>query len=305
MPKAASAVRGDMPSFSACCAFQAAVPLLSGASYNLAASPQSRSPVKGYRIPETLHCVARRKRRFWVACENGVSSGTGRPVDPFDENRDQFESDEHGHSYTRKTESLSAPEARKRLLHVLSTFINEEEHVQEVKALIVHLESFKATPITDAFTEMGMAGTWKLLFSSTRTPTKGKIRIRRIGQELDTENKLLINEALWSFPDKGGKGLIDATLTVRNSYTFVGPGRLEVELKNHTVKIASDVDSKDLPEDMKRVVHEMQLALPIEFFDPSGLLDISYMDPDFRLARFLGKRLAGVRNVFVRATEVV
>lgn len=189
-----------------------------------------------------------------------------------------------------------------RLLKILNALINLDSQHGKVEQLILQLESINAKPITDTFTELALSGKWRLVFSSMRTQTDGNIRIRQIGQIFDTEKKTLTNQVLWSFPSADGNQEISAYLWVICEYKFVGAGRLEVSIMEHKVKILQGKDGakSNLPEDMEALIMTLRRALPIDFFDPSGLLDVSYIEPNFRLARFVGKRLAGVRNVFVR-----
>lgn len=204
-----------------------------------------------------------------------------------------------GSEHPRKRD---AETAKVRLLKVLSSLINLDSQHGKVEQLILELESLNAKPVTDTFTEMALAGEWKLVFSSMRTKTDGSIRIRKIGQKIDPEKKKLINEVLWSFPSVDDTGNIDAYLWAECDYKFVAPGRLQVGTPSHSVKIVETEDGKKqtLPDDMQKVISTLRRALPIDFFEPQGLLDVSYIEPNFRLGRFVGKRLAGVRNVFVR-----
>lgn len=208
-----------------------------------------------------------------------------------------------GNNGSEKTSKQVDPGiAKEKLVRIITELINDDAQIQEVERLILQLEGLGMTPITEGFTEIGLAGNWKLLFSSTRTRPKSRIRIRKIGQTIDPEEKKLINKANWSFTAKDGIHLINANLSVNCSYKFVGPGRFDVAVEGHKVTIlgSDDGEKYDLPEDLKALIGELQLALPIDFFDPSGLVDVSYMEPNFRLARFVGKRIAGVRNIFVR-----
>lgn len=197
----------------------------------------------------------------------------------------------------------SSPSPKHRLLQILATLINLDSQRGQVEALILQLEALNAIPLTPAFTEMALSGHWRLLFSSMRTRTDGAIRIRQIGQIFDTQHKTLTNQVLWSFPSVDGSQQIMAYLWVISAYQFHGAGRLRVQLREHKVKILQrqDGEKNKMPGDLQALITKLQLALPIEFFDPSGLLDVTYIEPDFRLARFMGKRLAGVRNVFVRS----
>lgn len=196
----------------------------------------------------------------------------------------------------------NSPSPKFRLLQTLATLINLDSQRGQVEALILQLEAFNAIPLTPVFTEMALSGHWRLLFSSTRARTDGTIRIRQIGQIFDTQNKTLTNQVLWSFPCADGSQQIMAYLWVVSEYQFLGAGRLRVHLREHKVKILQrqDGEKNKVPDNLQALITKLQLALPVEFFDPSGLLDVTYIEPDFRLARFMGKRLAGVRNVFVR-----
>lgn len=204
---------------------------------------------------------------------------------------------------TEELQTLPASEIKDQLIQTLEVMINDSSQVDKVEKSIIQLESKKMTPVTKEFTELALAGTWNLLFSSLRPLVSDKIRIREITQRVDPETKQLTNGVVWSFPSKSNKMYIDAVLAVECSYEFVGPGRLDVKLQKHTIKIVDPKSVKDeMPDDMQAVVNQLRRALPIEHFDPSGLSDVSYIEPTFRICRFLGKRLAGVRNVFTRKT---
>lgn len=192
--------------------------------------------------------------------------------------------------------------AKQRLLNLLTTFINDDGQITKVETLIRLLESMNHPVATESFTETALAGSWKLLFSSARGRTTGNVRIRRIGQKVLPEKKFIVNHALWSFRATPEQDEINATFDVDCLYTFVGPSRLKLEVQEHKVQILDRADGKPnhLPSDMSAVLAELRLGLPFEFFDPSGLIDVSYIEPNFRVARFMGKRVSGVRNVFIR-----
>lgn len=198
--------------------------------------------------------------------------------------------------------SLEPAALKAGLLKIISNLVNDSSQVVKVGTLVVQLESLQAIPVTEVFTEMALAGSWRLLFSSSRTRTKGNVRIRRTSQDFIPEKKQLINTVLWSFLDTQGKDEIYATLHVVCSYAFAGPGRLSIEVQEHKVRVLQRKDGKpnNVPDDLAPLIIELQMSLPPELFDPSGLVDVSYIEPDFRLARFLGKRVAGVRNIFSR-----
>lgn len=215
--------------------------------------------------------------------------------------------DETSEDYKEEdVESLAPDLVKQKLLRIIDIFINSESQLSVIERSILRLESLKATPITADFTEMVLAGEWRLCFSSLRTRANNSVRIRKISQRFDIDAKQLVNNVTWSFPAKKQNGYIDATLNVICSYVFVGPGRMQISLDKHKVTINNNQKTEgqelELPDDWQAVISELRLALPIEHFDPSGLLDISYIEPDFRISRFLGKRLAGVRNILTRVS---
>lgn len=191
---------------------------------------------------------------------------------------------------------------KQKLLNALKTFTDGGSQRQDLEALIVSLESLKNVPATEAFTEVALAGEWKLLFSSINMRPGGNVRIREIGQVFDIKKRTLTNKALWSCTGADNVQQIRFLLYVTASYSFQSPGRLRVQLKNHTVVAQPQEDgSKNLmPEDLQDLIRQLQKALPIEFFDPSGVIDITYLEPQFRLAKHMGNNVAGVRNVFVK-----
>lgn len=197
--------------------------------------------------------------------------------------------------------SGGATSAKGRLLRILPSFINLETQSSKVGELIQELERDASPPATPEFTSMFLEGDWRLLFSSAR-PTKvsGDIRVRRIVQSIRTvPDRTLINTVDWSWARRGGEKSVDAVLRVVCSYEFAGATRINVALEDHQVRIPPQTAGPIQPEELQDLVMDLQRSLPIELFDPSGLQDISVIQPDFRIARFLGKRIAGVRNIFV------
>lgn len=186
------------------------------------------------------------------------------------------------------------------LLNLLPSIINDAAQMNEVKRLILLLEANSVLPVTEIFTEIALSGSWKLLFSSTRIQPKGNVRISQITQHFDMTEKKITNRALWSFPDPNDVEHIPAVLNVVSSYSFKSPHCLEVAVKEHKVEILSHESKLDLPQHFPSLIKELQATLPPEFFDPSGLQDVSYLEPKFRLARFVDNPLSGVRNVFKR-----
>lgn len=198
------------------------------------------------------------------------------------------------------TASGGTTSAKGRLLRILPSFINLETQSSKVGELIMELERDAAPPATPEFTSMFLEGDWRLLFSSSRpTQLSGEIRVRRIVQSIRTvPDKTLINTVDWTWTKPGTDVGVEAVLRVICSYEFAGATRINVSLEDHQVRIPPQGAGPIQPEELQALVIDLQRSIPIELFDPSGLQDVSVIQPDFRIARFLGKRIAGVRNVF-------
>lgn len=97
--------------------------------------------------------------------------------------------------------------------------------------------------------------------------------------------------------------LVQATLRVQCTYEFVGAARMKISLQRHAVNVdARNEAAKNIPpEAFNSMVHAVQKALPAEIFDPSGLVDYTFVAPDCFITRLMGKSRASVRNVFVPA----
>ena len=213
-------------------------------------------------------------------------------------------------SNEKKQKQKGNIKAKVALLRMLPYVINLSSQRARLETLIRSMESSPgARPLTEGFASLGLSGRWLLLFSSTTlgSPVSAGLRIRRIGQRIDPTRKMLINFAEWSLI--GRPDPCEAVLFVKCTYEFVSASRINVELKEHEIRAREDVYRGEnkaqqrksvFPKDVNTMVQELQRSLPKEFFDPSGYIDISYLDTDFRLARYVGKKFAGVRNVYVR-----
>mmetsp|Transcript_37638 Transcript_37638/g.150096 ORF Transcript_37638/g.150096 Transcript_37638/m.150096 type:complete len:156 (-) Transcript_37638:974-1441(-) len=140
---------------------------------------------------------------------------------------------------------------------------------------------------------MGLSGRWNLLYTTTTlgTPSTG-LRLRKVEQEFDIEAKKIRNHVLWSFLDEDCHG----QFTIIINYQMVGSGRLHLKVEDYILK-----PQNKIPKDPVLLSENLQRALPREFFDPdNSWLDVTYIDPNFRIARYMGKRYAGVRNILDR-----
>lgn len=196
----------------------------------------------------------------------------------------------------------SASDERRKLFELLSTFVNSDIQVGPIEKAVLKLESFKMIPATPEFAELALAGEWRLIFSSLGKISRTPYKLDRTVQRFEPQLKRMINQVDWEFPAKNEVDTVSARMLINCEYTLVGPSRLNIKLLDHKVKILprDDGSSAELPDNMQAVIDDMRRSIPIEFFDPSGLCDISYIEPEYRVARFLGRRIAGVRDVFIR-----
>lgn len=254
-------------------------------------------------VPASQFSISRRRRARQPPFATAHPPKDDDPPD-VPESPDDATADSDALQSAPRTKVIDPTVTKKRLLRILTALINLDTQRNKVQQLILQLEKLKNTPATEVFTELALAGEWVLLFSSTRTGTDGNIRIREIGQIFDIENKTLTNRVVWNYTSPDGIYRVFANLVVICTYKFVGPGRIDVTIKEHkiTLEEGEGIENK-APKNMQPVVFELQRALPFEFFGPSGLIDVTYIEPDFRIARFMGKRIAGVRNIFIRPKD--
>lgn len=200
----------------------------------------------------------------------------------------------------------SASAERRNLDQLLSRFVYSDIQVGPIEKSILKLESFRMTPATPEFAELALAGEWRLTFSSLGKISKVPYKLDRTVQRFVPESKRMTNQIDWDFAAKNGVDMVSAQMTVNCEYTFISPSRLNIKLLEHKVNILprKNGSSVELPSDMQAVIDGMRQTIPIEFFDPSGLCDISYIEPEYRITRFLGKRVAGIREVFIRIPPV-
>lgn len=181
------------------------------------------------------------------------------------------------------------PRASTRLVDAL-----RQAQASKVPMLIAAAETEFAPelPATASFGELAHAGDWSLAYSSAiRAATS--MRIRGVSQHI--ESGTLENVVVFEWIAK-----VRGVLRIGCEYEFIGPARIQIALLAHTVRL----DSAPVG-DMQEMVAELQRALPPEIFDPSGIADHTVLAPHVRVSRFVGPRLAGVRDVFVRSGTIV
>lgn len=235
-------------------------------------------------------------------CDTSCRHFAPRMMDGKNENQNGGNTDRPQNQEPYTDKHTSALHDRQKLSELISTFVNSDIQTEPIEKAVLKLESLKMVPATPEFAELALAGEWQLTFSSlgriSRTPYKLDCTVQRF----DTQLKRMTNQVDWMFSAKNNVGTVSARMLINCEYTLVGPSRLNIKLLDHKVKILprEDGSTLELPDNMQAVIDDLRRTIPIEFFDPSGLCDISYIDPEYRVARFLGSRVAGVREVFTR-----
>lgn len=205
--------------------------------------------------------------------------------------------------YARATSSVTAPArpARVELLRLLPALINDPKQAARVHELLSAARREASLPRVAALAELALTGRWRLLFSSAPPLRggRGSVRVRALIQTVTGRRLINTIACVWSGAPAGVP--LAATMQVLCEYEFVGARRIRVVLKKHTLQFDKRADGlhRELPKDLAPMLGDLRCAVPVDFFDPSGLAEIVVMDDDFRVVRYLGKRLAGVQNVFV------
>lgn len=194
--------------------------------------------------------------------------------------------------------------AQVRLLRLLPALINNARQADKVRSLLAKAIAEGASTLcaSSDVNELALRGTWRLFFSSSPPIRggRGSVRVRSMYQQIGP-NRALINAIQCVWFGAPHRVPLLATMHVLCTYQFVAPNRIVVKLKEHTLRFDPRADGLDgkLPVDLAPMLGDLRAAVPVDFFDPSGLVEITTLDTEFRSMRYLGKRIAGVQNVFV------
>lgn len=189
-----------------------------------------------------------------------------------------------------------------------------EQEQSRIRELLRQLESTpSARPETAVFSEFALAGKWQLLFSSSPSKASPDVKVQAVYQTFDAENKKMTSSCAWTFIAATEEDNVDAILSIESSYSFPNESALvKFEVLSHQLSVVPRLNSAGekltakLPEDLQALVERLQGNIPIEIWDPSGLVDpATFMNPDFRVSCFLDDRIRGVRSVFKRCSEPV
>ena len=201
-------------------------------------------------------------------------------------------------------EELTADEAKRELVDLISRIQGSEEEYRAIQDLVNFLEAEYVAVQTLDFLNMAIAGDWQLLFSTNLLgrPAR-KLRLREMIQRVqpDKLNGTLTNIASWDYAETeqfDSSGNFSAVCT----YSINQGARMVVDLKDHELRPAK---GSSIPSDVPGLVGLLHRAMPKELFDPSAhALDTTYLDADIRIVRLTGPQHEGVRNIFMRKGSI-
>jgi len=199
-------------------------------------------------------------------------------------------------------ESSEVAQIKRHLRKMLSYFINLSPQRRRIFALIRNLEQRYSSLTSWGQLTQQLEGNWKLVFSSTTlgvpstdlvvsklTQTLGKGQLRENGcYEID-----MVNTCEWNYVQLGTRGELEIFCML----TFLGRCRFMCRVLDYRMETHDQVKAQQA----RFIVGYLQRNLPREFFDPNNcMLQISFVDDELRIVKWLGKKFAGVRNIFYR-----
>ncbi|GJQ15760.1 hypothetical protein GpartN1_g7551.t1 [Galdieria partita] len=206
---------------------------------------------------------------------------------------------------TFEKESDEITQIKRNLRKMLTHFINMSPQRRRIFALIRGLEGRYSPPSSVESLVQQLEGSWKLIFSSTTlgipsrelvvlkvTQTLGVGKMRDNGCfEVD-----MVNRCRWNYVQQGAYG----NLEIFCMLTFLGRCRFMCRVLEYRVEAHDQVKTKEV----RSIVGYLQRNLPREFFDPNNcMLQISFVDDELRIVKWLGKKFAGVRNIFYKCED--
>jgi hypothetical protein len=199
--------------------------------------------------------------------------------------------------------SLSPTQLREELVDLLGRMTGQAEEYRRVEVLVNALEEVYQPAQTLQFFNFAAQGVWQLLFSTNLagTPNPAKFRLRELTQHKRPAglSGQVTNTAVWDFAQEQ-PGIFDVTGTfsVECSYNVTQGSRMELQLDDHRLELSK---GSKVPQDVQKLVSLLHRSMPKELFDPTELFaDTTYLDADVKIVRYTGRRMEGVRDIFLR-----
>jgi len=199
--------------------------------------------------------------------------------------------------------SLPVIETKNKLISFITSMSGTKDDFQVVEDLVNSLESEYKPPQTLSFLNLMMEGDWQLLFSTNllSPPNPARFRLREVLQKIRCDNLKgkVSNVVTWDLSETSDANFLSfGSFEVLCSYTINQGARMVLSLDNHIMRPQAGTP---IPRDLPGLVGLIHRAMPKEMFDPAEhAADTTYIDGDFRIVRYTGPRLEGVRDIFVR-----
>ncbi|EME26738.1 hypothetical protein Gasu2_13940 [Galdieria sulphuraria] len=206
---------------------------------------------------------------------------------------------------TFEKQSNEVTQIKRHLRKMLTYLINMSPQRRRIFALIRGLEGRYSPPSSVESLVQQLQGDWKLVFSSTTlgipsrelvvlsvTQTLGVGKLRENG----CFEIIMVNKCRWNYVQQGAHGLLEIFCVL----TFLGRCRFMCRVSDYRMETHDQVKATEA----RSIVAYLQRNLPREFFDPNNcMLQVSFVDNELRIVKWLGKRFAGVRNIFYRCDD--
>lgn len=198
-------------------------------------------------------------------------------------------------------DTLDTMEIKRRLLDLLPRMTGKAEEFKAVETYVNSLED-RYTPVqTLDFLNLCVSGEWQILFSTNLAAgPRPNFRIREMFQRVEANSLegTLDNEVTWDLAEDGSTFDASGTFTIKCSYKINQGARMEMDLEDHVLKLAT---GSIVPKDVQSLVGLLHQSMPKELFDPNDHgIDTTYLDGDLRIVRMTGPRFEGVRDIFIR-----
>eukprot|EP00871_Galdieria_phlegrea_P002692 jgi/Galph1/3423/GphlegSOOS_G2076.1 len=189
---------------------------------------------------------------------------------------------------------------KSQLVRILPFFINLPVQRRKIHSLIQALEAQYTPPSDWDKLVASLEGNWTLGFSSTTLGVpSGSLMVNKVMQEITRRNDSkdglkelnMLNICHWKYREMDCFGRFEIYCRL----TLLSRNRMICQVLEYTLIPEGQVKLKE----PQALVRQLQRSLPREFFDPrDALVETTYVDEDMKIVKWMGKKFAGVRNIF-------
>lgn len=222
---------------------------------------------------------------------------------PDEVNQNISEKEENPKNMTEEQEIKYISDAKKKLLGLLP--IQNIPAKIEADKLISMLEASYTPILTTGFFNLGIKGTWQLVYSTVPMPRPAEgLALSPFTQKIEPggSSGIIENSFQWEEYEGGSSDalLSNGNFTVKANYALTPRSHLDVTVNQNMMK------PEKMPEDVQATIKKFQETIPPEFLNPNAsVIETRYCDTDMRIVQFIGDdyRL-GIKNVFTRVGQL-